>query len=94
MRFSVRLTRAAGYDLIRLAAFLEQHSSEAADRGRHILRAAIDSLAEMPERATLVAETDYRDLIVPFGAAGYAVRYRIEGRAVIIVPIFHTREDR
>ena len=94
MRFTVRLTRAAEYDLIRLAAFLEEYSSETADRGRGVLRAAIDSLANMPERAVRVPGSDYRDLITPFGAAGYAVRYRIDEATVVIIRIFHTREDR
>jgi plasmid stabilization system protein ParE len=94
MIFSVRLTRAAEYDLIRLAAFLEEYSSEAADKGRVVLRAAIDSLAEMPERGIRVPGSDYRDLIAPFGAAGYAVRYQIDRMTVVIVRIFHTREDR
>ncbi|QTC92010.1 type II toxin-antitoxin system RelE/ParE family toxin [Brevundimonas goettingensis] len=77
-----------------MAAFLEEFSSETADRGRGVLRAAIDSLAEMPERVNRVPGGDYRDLIAPFVAAGYAVRFRIEGEAVVIVRIFHTREDR
>jgi len=38
MSFRVRLTRAAEYDLIRLAAFLEEFSSETADKGRSLLQ--------------------------------------------------------
>ena len=94
MRFRVRLTRAAGYDLIRLAAFLEEFSSETAHNARSVLQTAIDSLADMPERVNRVPGADYRDLIAPFGAAGYAVRFRIDAEAVVIVRIFHTREDR
>jgi len=94
MSYTVRLTRAAEYDLTRLAAVLEEHSSETADRGRVVLRAAIGSLAEMPERVVRVPGTDYRDLIAPFGVAGYAIRYQIDEATVVIVRIFHTREDR
>ncbi|NBW07767.1 MAG: type II toxin-antitoxin system RelE/ParE family toxin [Caulobacteraceae bacterium] len=94
MSFRVRLTQAAEYDLIRLAAFLEEFSSETADKGRNLLRAAIDSLAEMPERVVRVPGSSYRDLIVPFGSAGYAVRFQIREGTVVIVRIFHTREDR
>jgi len=94
MRFRVRLTRAAEYDLIRLAGFLEEFSSETADKGRSVLRGAIDSLAEMPERVSRIPGGEYRDLIVPFGAAGYVIRFRIDEETVVIVGIFHTREDR
>lgn len=94
MRFTVRLTRAAQYGLIRLAAFLEEHSSQAAESGRRVLRAAIDSLVEMPERVATLPDSDYRDLIAPIGAAGYVVRDRIDGTTVVILRIFHTREDR
>ena len=94
MTFIVRLTRAAGYDLVRLAEFLEEKSSMVAGRFRATLRTAVESLSEMPDRAPRVADTDFRDLVVPFGSAGYAVRYKIEGSTVVIVRIFHTREDR
>lgn len=94
MTFTVRLTRAAGNDLVRVAAFLEEKSSGVADRVRAALKSAVDSLSEMPERAPRVADTDFRDLVVPFGSAGYALRYKIEGSTVVIVRIFHTREDR
>ena len=94
MSFRVRLTRAAEYDLIRLAAFLEEFSSGTAEKGRSVLHTAIETLADMPERVNRVPGSDYRDLIAPFGAAGYAVRFRIDAETVVILRIFHTREDR
>ncbi|QFU31612.1 hypothetical protein BSP_08055 [Brevundimonas sp. Bb-A] len=33
-------------------------------------------------------------MVVRFGQAGYVIRYRIEQAEVIVIRIFHTREDR
>jgi plasmid stabilization system protein ParE len=39
-------------------------------------------------------ETPRRELIRPFAAGAYMLRYRIEGEAIVIVRVWHGREDR
>jgi hypothetical protein len=36
--------------------------------------------------------SDYQDLVIPFGAAGYLLRYRIYQGAIYIVAIRHGKE--
>jgi plasmid stabilization system protein ParE len=57
---------------------------------------AARSLAELPERGRPAVRPEYRELIVPFGAGAYVIRYRIDHRrdAVIITRIWHGREQR
>ncbi|WP_255367445.1 hypothetical protein [Caulobacter sp. UNC279MFTsu5.1] len=35
-----------------------------------------------------------RELIVPFGSAGYVLQYDVQPRQVIVLRIFHSLEDR
>jgi len=35
---------------------------------------------------------DYHDIVVPFGASGYLLRYRIQGEAIIIIALKHCKE--
>lgn len=37
---------------------------------------------------------DVHEMFVPFGEAGYVIRYRVEADRVLVTRIFHTREDR
>lgn len=37
---------------------------------------------------------DVRELVVPYGARGYIVRYQVRENAILIVRVWHGREDR
>jgi plasmid stabilization system protein ParE len=39
-------------------------------------------------------ETERRELILPFRAGAYVLRYRIEGETIVILRVWHGREDR
>ena len=93
MKYQVRLLPLARSDLIRISDFLGGSAPPAALRAARVLDSALTSLGRFPER-TPRSQEGGRDLLVPFGQAGYVIRYRIEGAAVVIVRIFHTREDR
>lgn len=47
----------------------------------------------MPDR-TPIREDGIRELMVRFGAGGYVARYRVMADHVIVLRIFHMREDR
>jgi plasmid stabilization system protein ParE len=91
----VFLTRARS-DLDRLRRFLEPHGALLSGRAIDTLFAAARSLAELPERGRPAARQGYRELIVPFGAGAYIIRYRIDPRrnAVVITRLWHGREQR
>lgn len=54
---------------------------------------AVASLRKHPERGKPCLD-GMRELIVPFGSAGYVIRYAVERDAVIVLRIFHSLEDR
>jgi plasmid stabilization system protein ParE len=82
-------------DLVRLYAFLEANSPSAAARASALLTEAIGTFDLFPDRNRR-APGGARELIVPFGAGEYVVRYRhVPRRGEIIVHrIWHSRENR
>jgi plasmid stabilization system protein ParE len=60
-----------------------------------VLREALDSLADLPDRTPLVDEAEgLRELRVRFGKYGYAIHYSVESEVVLVTQIFHVREAR
>ena len=90
---AVEFSVAARRDLVRLQEWLDERAPRAAGEAVDILIAAAQSLAEFPERGQLV-RAGLRELVVPFGSAGYVLQYGVGPRRVIIAHIFHTLEDR
>jgi plasmid stabilization system protein ParE len=82
-------------DIARLDAFLRLKSPEAAARSARTILDAVRDLQDFPERGrpSDLAE-GFRDLIVPFGRNAYVLRYRIDRSLVVIVRLWHGREDR
>lgn len=82
-------------DLERLYEFIRPINPKAAKRALLVIIDGVDRLLEFPElgrpRETLPR---IRELIVPFGARAYIVRYRLTQDSVVIVRIFHGLEDR
>lgn len=93
MTYRVVLTGPADADLERLAAFLGGQGEDVALRAVRLIREAIGSLSRMPDRGRPVSER-LRERIIPFGAGGYIIRYRIGGQTVVVTRIFHSLEDR
>lgn len=96
MSYRVRYTRAAREDLQRLYSFLLQHDLQAARRARDKIRKGIDFLKDFAFTCRKVAADDpfIRELLIPFGSAGYVVLFEIEDdETVTILAIRHQRED-
>jgi plasmid stabilization system protein ParE len=54
-----------------------------------------DSLAAFPElERPMGDDTGRRELFVPFGASAYVLRYRIHHNTVVIIRVWHSREER
>lgn len=93
MNFSVELTRRARIDLARLDLWLTLRDPQAAVQLADLLEATFDSLMTYPLRGRPLDETT-RELTIPFGQAGYILRYDIQGQRVFITQIWHSLEDR
>lgn len=80
-------------DIIRLRQWLEEYSESVAQRAIEQIFQAASSLAEHADRGRRTRH-GMRELMVPFGAHGYVIQYRVEGAAVVIVRIRHSLERR
>ncbi|MEO1189226.1 MAG: type II toxin-antitoxin system RelE/ParE family toxin [Pseudomonadota bacterium] len=82
-------------DLQRLYDFITPHNPNAAARAVQAIITGVEQLAEFPEAgAPWSPDIRFRELVIPFGARAYIVRYRtLQGR-VIIVRVWHGLEDR
>lgn len=96
MSFRVRFAPAAREDLKRLYEFLLEEDLDAARSARAAIGKAIEVLREFPFscRKALPDDPFLRELVIPFGAAGYVALFEIEGReTVTVLAIRHQRED-
>jgi plasmid stabilization system protein ParE len=95
--YKVRLTPEAEDDLEPFYDFLLQHDLEAAERALFAIERAFELLAYSPfscRKALLCANPRIREVVIPFGRAGYVALFEIEdGRPVTVAAIRHQRED-
>jgi plasmid stabilization system protein ParE len=84
-------------DLVRLRDFIGVHNPSAAQRAAHRIREAVRRLPDHPLIGRSVPDIErhiLRDLFIPFGQAGYWLRYAVRDDEIIIVRIWHGRENR
>lgn len=96
MSYRVRYTRSAKEDLHRLYSFLLERDLPAARRAREAIGKSMELLKDFPFTCRK-AEPDnpfLRELVIPFGAAGYIALFEIEDNATVtILALRHQRED-
>lgn len=90
---AVEFSPMARRDLARLGTWLGPMAPAAAERAVQTLIGAARSLAEFPERGVRI-RTNLRELIVPFGSAGYVVHYEVRPNRVVIARVYHSLERR
>ncbi len=99
MTYRVRFTKDAEADLIRLYEFiLERNEADwaVADRALEAIKNAIKNLGLSPfsYRKATPSNPFLRELVIPFGAAGYVALFEIDdGTTVTILAVRHQRED-
>lgn len=96
MSYRIRFARAARDDLKRLYAFLLEHDLHAAQRARNAIGKAIECLQEFPFSCRKATPDNpfLRELIIPFGTAGYVALFEIEDSEIVtILAIRHQRQD-
>ncbi len=95
-RYKVRFTPEAEGDLVRLYDFLLEKDLAAAERALDAIEAAVELLRFSPFscRKALSGNPFLRELIIPFGSAGYVALFEIEsGSTVNVLAVRHQRED-
>lgn len=95
-RYRVRFTQEAEDDLVRLYDFLLEKNLSAAERALAAIRNAIEVLRFSPFscRKALPDNPFLRELIIPFGSAGYVALFEIESsNTVNILAVRHQHEE-
>jgi plasmid stabilization system protein ParE len=88
-------TKAATTDIERHHAFLEPIDPDTAKKAVQAILKAGESLKENPCRGAIVFQAKgLRKLIVPFGKHGFAIHYVFIETEVLILRIYHGRENR
>ncbi|MGS2724888.1 type II toxin-antitoxin system RelE/ParE family toxin [Porticoccus sp. GXU_MW_L64] len=82
-------------DVSRLRDFIREKNPAAAQRAASRIKEAAIILSENPEAGRPVEDLlPFRDLLIPFGNGNYVLRYREEKERVVIVRVWHSREER
>lgn len=97
-RFKVRFTPEAEDDLLRLFDFLLEQDIATAEKAQAAIAKSVELLEVFPFSCRKAVGGDgspfLRELIIPFGGAGYVALFEIEnGRTVNILAVRHQRED-
>ena len=80
-------------DVDRLADFIAIHDPNLADEIEHDLSQAPKKLLEFPRRGARLSDFDPRE-VREFSVANYRLRYEIAEAGIIVLRIFHVRENR
>ncbi len=89
------MTDPARRDLERCRAFLAEKAPQAAERAGAVIFDRLASLVATPHMGRPVfTEIDLRELVIPFGDAGYVALYLHDeiADAVVILAVRHYRE--
>lgn len=95
-RYKVRFTPEAEEDLLRLYDFLLEKDVTAAERALNAIKGAVELLRVSPFscRKAHLDNPFLRELIIPFGSAGYVALFEIESSSTVnILAVRHQREE-
>ncbi len=82
-------------DIQRLYDFLIEKNPTAAGNAIRLIQSGSQRLLENPEIGKPMADnTKRRELPLPFGASAYILRYRIDEERVVIIRVWHGKEQR
>ena len=96
MSYRLRVTEAAQENLERLFDFLAADDLEAAVRARAAIEKAYEFAEVMPFGCRKADDSNpfLRELVIPFGAAGYVALIEIEDdETVSVLAVRHQREE-
>ncbi|MBZ0139842.1 MAG: type II toxin-antitoxin system RelE/ParE family toxin [Pseudorhodoplanes sp.] len=86
----------AAADMERVREFLDINNPEAAKRALRTIFAALERVVEFSDLGRPTGVVGIRQIVIPFGAAGYIVRYTIvpESGDTLVLRLWHGREAR
>ena len=85
----------AAADVERTREFLDINNPEAARRALRTIFAALEHVEKFPDLGRATEDANIRQIVIPFGAAGYIVRYTVlESGDVLVLRLWHGREAR
>lgn len=96
MRYRVRFTLDAKADIERLYGFLLEHDAGAAEKALDVIDRAFAVLEEFPFACRKTDDNNpfLRELVIPFGVAGYVALFEVEEQqTVTVLAVRHQRED-
>ena len=96
MSFQLRVSGAAQEDLERLFEFLAANDFSSATRARDAIEKAYEFIELMPFACRKADESNpfLRELVIPFGSAGYVALFEVEDdKTVTILAIRHQLEE-
>ena len=98
MRFTVRFTQSAEADLVRLYEFILTRDNDwaIAERALQAIKEGVRNLEFSPfsYRKASPENPFLRELVIPFGAAGYVALFEIDdSKTVTVLAVRHQRED-
>ena len=95
-RYKLRFTPEVEDDLLRLYDFLLERDVDAAEHALEAIKGALEVLRLSPFscRKALSGDPFVRELIIPFGSAGYVALFEIESASTVnILAVRHQREE-
>ncbi len=91
----LRWLHAASQDIERLYEFLLEKDPNAAANAMEVVLEGSERLLDMPELGRpMDDDTGRRELYLPFGAGAYVLRYKLNGDVVVIIRVWHSREQK
>jgi plasmid stabilization system protein ParE len=81
-------------DLIRLREFIQPHNPSAAKLSSEKIIKAARLILDNPAIGTQLEDRQDYELVTPFGQNNYILRYQIIQQKIVILKIWHSREDR
>ncbi|MEH7880291.1 type II toxin-antitoxin system RelE/ParE family toxin [Rhizobium laguerreae] len=96
MTFELKYTQTFYEDLGRLADFLIERDPDLAERAINAIQKALMILQDFPLMARRASADDplLRELVVPFGSAGYVILFKVMNEtSVTVLAVRHQREE-
>ncbi|AHF83013.1 plasmid stabilization protein [Rhizobium leguminosarum bv. trifolii WSM1689] len=96
MSFELKYTPTFYEDLDRFADFLIERDPDLAERAINAMQKALMMVEDFPLMARRASADDplLRELVVPFGSAGYVVLFKVVSEtSIIVLAVRHQREE-
>ena len=82
-------------DLMRLRKFIQDKNPSAAKRAASKIKEGALTLMSNPESGRPVEGlSSFREIFIPFGAGNYVLRYREDKVSIVVIMIWHSKEER